>query len=168
MNILELIGLTVLFYYITSLILWIILDSDIELAFKEKFGQPLSSLRGKVVWVTGASSGIGKNLALDLAKYGVRLVLSARRESELLKVKEECLENCLGLLAKDDILVLKMDMLDIDGHEKYFKEVIDHFGKLDILVNNAGRSQRAQWDKIDLKVDRELFELDVFFCYKFI
>ncbi|XP_055375266.1 dehydrogenase/reductase SDR family member 7 [Condylostylus longicornis] len=162
MNILELIGIVVLLYYIINLMLWIVLDSDIELAVKEKFGQPLSSLRGKVVWITGASSGIGKYLALDLAKYGVRLVISARRENELIKVKEECLDNCHGLLARDDILILKMDMLDIDKHEDHFKNVIDHFGKLDILVNNAGRSQRAEWDKIDIQVDRDLFELDVF------
>lgn len=50
-----------------------------------------ASLRGKVVWVTGASSGIGKGLAIALAKNGVKLVLSARREDELEKVKQECL-----------------------------------------------------------------------------
>jgi dehydrogenase/reductase SDR family member 7 len=47
-------------------------------------------LRGKVVWITGSSSGIGKHLALVLAKQGVRLVLSARNVSELEKVKQQC------------------------------------------------------------------------------
>ena len=49
------------------------------------------SLAGKVVWITGASSGIGEHLAQALARAGVKLVLSARREHELERVKQECL-----------------------------------------------------------------------------
>lgn len=55
-----------------------------------------------------------------------------------------------------------MDMLDIDSHKKHFDAVIKHFGEIDILVNNAGRSQRAAFQDIDLKVDRDVFEIDVF------
>ena len=55
-----------------------------------------------------------------------------------------------------------MDMFDVNHHNDHFNMLIEHFKSLDILVNNAGRSQRAEWDKIDIKVDRELFELDVF------
>lgn len=121
-----------------------------------------ASLRGKVVWVTGASSGIGKGLAICLAKNGVKLVLSARREDELEKVKQDCLNLSSKLLSKDDILVLKMDMLEISKQEEHFETVINHFGGLDVLVNNAGRSQRAPWELVELSVDRELFELDVF------
>lgn len=50
-----------------------------------------STLRGKVVWITGASSGIGEELSLQLAALGARLVLSARRENELERVKRICL-----------------------------------------------------------------------------
>ncbi len=50
-----------------------------------------ASLKGKVVWVTGASSGIGEYIAYELAAVGCRLVLSARRESELNRVKKQCL-----------------------------------------------------------------------------
>lgn len=57
-----------------------------------KYFFPISAaLRGKVVWVTGASSGIGKDLALALAEHGVRLVLSARRQPELEDVKKKAL-----------------------------------------------------------------------------
>lgn len=101
-------------------------------------------------------------MAIILAQNGVKLCISARRESELESVKKECLENNRTGLTAKDILVLKMDMLEIDRHEDQFKKVLKHFGQLDVLVNNAGRSQRANWETIELKVDHEMFDLDVF------
>ncbi|XP_065091884.1 dehydrogenase/reductase SDR family member 7-like isoform X2 [Ochlerotatus camptorhynchus] len=149
-------------YFLVRLILWLVLDSDIELFVLSKLGKPISSLKGKVVWITGASSGIGRDLAIALAKNGVRLCLSARNISELLKVKQDCIAQSNGSLGPNDVYVLQMDMLDINHHNDYFNMVIDQFKTLDILVNNAGRSQRADWNNISVKVDRELFELDVF------
>ncbi|KAJ6635806.1 Dehydrogenase/reductase SDR family member 7 [Pseudolycoriella hygida] len=160
MGFFELLGFIVFIYFIVNIVLWLCLDSDIELFIKEKFGQPIDSLRGKVVWITGASSGIGKSLAIVLARHGVKLCLSARREDELEITKQQCLAE--SSLKPSDILVLKMDMLQNDKHEDYFNRVVQHFGRIDVLVNNAGRSQRALWQNIDLQVDRALFELDVF------
>lgn len=119
-------------------------------------------MQGQVVWITGASSGIGKGLALQLAKNGVRLVLSARRVDLLHQVKVQCLEVSGGKLSRNDIFILEMDVLRIDKHHSYFASVIQHFGTLNVLVNNAGRSQRAAWTDITLDVDRQLFDLDVF------
>ncbi|XP_055620610.1 dehydrogenase/reductase SDR family member 7-like [Toxorhynchites rutilus septentrionalis] len=158
----SLIGICVALYYTIQFIAFYLLDSDIELFILSKLGKPIDTLRGKVVWITGASSGIGRDLAIILAKHGVRLCVSSRKLSELMKVKQECLDASRGYLHANDVFVLQMDMLDIEHHGKYFKQVIDHFKTLDILVNNAGRSQRAEWHTIQLKVDRELFELDVF------
>lgn len=114
------------------------------------------------MWVTGASSGIGKELAKILASHGVKLVLSARNLRELELTKQECFQLSGGLLKSEDILVLPMDMLKFSYHQDCFNRVISHFRALDIIVNNAGRSQRAEWNKTDINVDRELFELDVF------
>lgn len=121
-----------------------------------------AALRGQVVWVTGASSGIGKQLALVLAKHGVRLCLAARRQVELEQVKQECLDVAKNQLKPEDVLVLPMDLLQFNNHQTYFNKVLEHFGHIDVLVNNAGRSQRANWHEVDIEVDRELFELDVF------
>lgn len=115
-----------------------------------------------MVWVTGASAGIGKHLALVLAENGVRLCISARREAELEQVKRECLEVSKNQLHSNDVLVLKMDMLDYENHQTFFSKVVNHFGHIDILVHNAGRSQRAKWQDIPIEIDNEMFDLDVF------
>jgi len=91
----------------------------------------------------------------------VKLVLSARREHELERVKKNCIHIGKNLTEKD-VLVLPMDMVAVEEHKVYFQRVIDHFGQLDVLVNNAGRSQRANWEDIDLAVDKEMFDLNVF------
>ena len=99
----------------------------------------MSYFDGKVVWITGASSGIGEALAYTFAKHKVKLILSARRADELERVKSAC-----GL-SDADILVLPMDVAVHEGFDTVAKKVIDHFGQIDILVNNAGLSH---WSKI--------------------
>ncbi|EDX03360.1 dehydrogenase/reductase SDR family member 7 [Drosophila simulans] len=162
MSFLEFLLLLLVLYYVVYVLLWILLDCNVALWYKSRFGVSLSSMRGQVVWITGASSGIGRALALSLARHGVKLVLSARRLEQLEQVQEECLAAARGLLATKDVLVIQMDMLDLDEHKTHLNTVLNHFHRLDVLVNNAGRSQRASWTEVEIEVDRELFELDVF------
>ncbi|KAL9982697.1 hypothetical protein ACROYT_G004773 [Oculina patagonica] len=141
-------------------------DGDFTLLIYEKIGQdPAVALRGKVVWITGASSGIGEYLAYQLAKYGCKLVLSARRKAELDRVKDKCAAIATGLdssFNKDqDILVLPLDLQKFGTHEKLAQDVLKHFGKVDILVNNGGRSQVSLVKKAPLKVDRALLDLNL-------
>ncbi len=86
------------FVPIVCFLLYKFQDGDFTLMIYEKIGQdPAVALRGKVVWITGASSGIGEYSAYQLAKCGCKLVLSARRKEELERVKK----NCAGWLNYD-------------------------------------------------------------------
>jgi len=82
-----------------------------------------------VIWVTGASSGIGEALAKNLARCNARLAISARRKDELVRVKQECLALNRNLKDKD-ILVVDFDMLDYSVHQSSFDNVVNHFGKI--------------------------------------
>lgn len=88
----PLLSAAVVFVILLALLLILISlsDCDLTLAYHALRGSNLSRLRGKVVWITGASSGIGESLAYCLAQHGAKLVLSARREDELKRVADKC------------------------------------------------------------------------------
>lgn len=110
--------------------------------------------KDKVIWITGASSGIGEAVAKGFADLGAKLVLSARNETELNRVAAEC-----GL---DQCLVVPMDVTDEASMEPAAAKVKDSFGSLDLLFNNAGISQRSTALETDMATYRTLFEVDVF------
>ncbi|MFM6942303.1 MAG: SDR family NAD(P)-dependent oxidoreductase, partial [Aquirufa sp.] len=87
----------------------------------------------KVVWITGASSGIGEALAYAFAAEGALLVLSARREEELQRVAKSC----------GNAYVLPFDMISLSEHADRVQDVIQTYGRIDYLVLNAGVSQRS-------------------------
>jgi short-subunit dehydrogenase len=109
----------------------------------------------KVVWITGASSGIGEALAYEFAQQGARLVLSARRADVLEQVKAKCKN-------PSQHVVLPMDMMDSSRFADLVLQVESHVGAVDILINNAGVSQRALVKDTILSVDRALMEVDYF------
>ncbi|KAI3684417.1 hypothetical protein L6452_33641 [Arctium lappa] len=90
-------------------------------------------LAGKVVLITGASSGIGEHLAYEYAKHGASLVLVARREELLTTVARKAME-----IGSPDAIVVKADVSKLQDCKRFVDEAIKHFGKVDCLVNNAG------------------------------
>ncbi|XP_020669355.1 dehydrogenase/reductase SDR family member 7 [Pogona vitticeps] len=138
---------------------WLQADGDLTLLWAERWGKkPEKELPGKVVWVTGASSGIGEELSYQLAKIGSLLVLSARRENELERVKKKCLE--ISSLNDKDILIVPLDLTNRDTHQSATNTVLKHFGKIDVLVNNGGRSQRSLFMDTQIDVYRAIMELN--------
>lgn len=109
---------------------------------------------GKIVWVTGASSGIGEALVYTLAKKGCKIILSARRQAELERVQKQANLNA------SNSLVLPLDMEQIDTFSQAFQQVLQHFGGLDILIMNAGISQRSLAKDTILEVDKRLINLN--------
>ncbi len=115
-------------------------------------------MSSQTVWITGASSGIGEALALQFAKDGAGLVLSARREDELKRVADRCVE---AGLPEDHILVLPLDVTQWDALPGAVQTVLDRFGAVDLLVNNAGVSQRSLCKDTELAVYQKLMDVDV-------
>ena len=116
----------------------------------------MTSFTNQVVWVTGASSGIGEALAVALARAGARLVLSARRADELARVQRRT-----GL-PDTHALLLPLDLLAPETFADAVARVLAHFGRVDMLVHNAGISQRGFARTTDLAVDRRLMEVNFF------
>ncbi len=111
--------------------------------------------REKVVWITGASSGIGEALAYAFSREGAHLVLSARRQEQLEQVRDRC-------TGDGKVLILPFDITHTECHPTMVGAVIEHFGRVDILVNNAGISQRSLAQETRLEVDRRIMEVNFF------
>lgn len=107
----------------------------------------------KVVWITGASSGIGKALALELSQHDCKLILSSRREDALNEVKSQCKQ-------PDNVAVLPLDLADYQNMKPIAEKGISCFGKVDLLINNGGISQRSPIIETSIDVDKKLMEVD--------
>jgi short-subunit dehydrogenase len=110
-------------------------------------------LNGKVIWITGASSGIGEALAYELSKLNNKLILSSRNREVLEKVKENCADSTR-------VAVLPLDLAEIDLAHEQVHHALSFFGPIDVLVNNGGISQRSLLLETDISVDRKLMEVD--------
>lgn len=108
----------------------------------------------RIVWITGASSGIGEALAYAFSQRGAKLVLSARRAAELQRVRSQCTN-------PEAHLVLPLDLADFDPAGAT-QQVLDHFGHIDILVHSGGISQRALVSEASIDIDRRVMEVNYF------
>jgi dehydrogenase/reductase SDR family member 7B len=115
----------------------------------------VTQLRGKVVWITGASGGLGEALAYRAAARGAKLVLTARREVELERVRMACPR-------PQEVALLPADLSMLDDAGALAARAAAFFGAIDVLVNNAGISQRTSLVETGLAAYRRLFEIDFF------
>lgn len=115
------------------------------------------AFRGQVVIVTGASSGIGRALAIQLAGQGAKVALAARRVERLEQVAEEC--HALGGVP----LVIPTDVSDESQCKILVEKTIAEFGSLDMLINNAGLAVSASFDKFpDLRLFKHTMEVNFY------
>ncbi len=111
--------------------------------------------KDQVVWITGASSGIGEACAHAFAAEGARVILSSRRAGELERVRRACRE-------PDRHLTLPLDLARPETFPSLVAGVLQSTGRIDILVNNGGVSQRARAIEADEAVERLIMEVDYF------
>ena len=116
----------------------------------------MQTLKDKIVWITGASAGIGEAIAKACAREGSKLVLSARRNKELLRVAEET-----GL-PKEDFMIIPMDMENYGDFTSLTDQVISRFGRVDYLFNNAGVSSRALVLETPITIDKKMMDINYF------
>ncbi len=123
------------------------------------------SLKNKVIIITGASSGIGRALALECAKHGVHLSLAARNLNLLQQLKVE-----IESKYRTKVLCIQTDVSDRMQCERLIQESINYYNNIDILINNAGVSMRAILNDCDLKVIEDVMRINFWgtvYCTKY-
>lgn len=115
----------------------------------------MQNIKGKVVAITGASSGMGKAIAKELAKNGAKVVLGARR-TELLQQLAEEIKSEGGQAAFVQIDVKKKaDLI------RLVNTAVEQYGTLDVIVNNAGISQLSRIEELDIDGWEEMIDINL-------
>lgn len=114
-----------------------------------------AAYQDKVVWITGASSGIGAALAEAFAARGAALILSARRHTELQTVRLRCKRS-------ERHRVVPLDLADAASIPNVANKVLAECGRVDVLVNNGGVTQRSLAKDTRMEVDRRIMEVNYF------
>ena len=111
------------------------------------------SLSNKIIWITGASSGIGKALAIELSHQNVKLILSSRKREDLALVQSECKH-------PENVKIITIDLENYTNLQIKADEAIAAFGKIDVLVNNGGISQRSFIKDTQITVDKRIMDIN--------
>ncbi len=118
--------------------------------------QKIMRFDGKTIWITGASSGIGKAVALEIAKEKAKLILSGRNREALVEVAEMCINS--GSQAE----VIPFDLGDEKSVADAAAKVLSKYSEIDCLYHFGGISQRSFVAETPLFVDRKIFEVNYF------
>lgn len=119
--------------------------------FFNKIKSQMSFFAGKVMIITGASSGIGLACVRYFAELGANVVMAARSIDKMEEIRE-------SLPKKDNVLCVKTDVANEDECRNLIEKTVERFGGIDILVNNAGLSMRAMFKDLDLSVIHKLMD----------
>ncbi|XP_013384795.1 dehydrogenase/reductase SDR family protein 7-like [Lingula anatina] len=118
-------------------------------------------LRDKVVLITGASSGLGEACAHAFYKAGSRVILCARREAELKRVKQD-LQNLKLAIETKEPSILTLDLSDLDSVPQRAAQALKIHGHIDILVNNGGISYRGEAMETELGIHMSVMTVNYF------
>ena len=122
------------------------------------------NFKGKAVVITGASSGIGKALAMEFAGMGAKIVMAARNEERL----NEAMSEVRGFGA--EVVGLPTDVSKEEDCKNLIDKAVSTFGRIDIMINNAGISMRAIFEDTELDVIRQLMDVNFWgtvYCTKY-
>jgi short-subunit dehydrogenase len=122
------------------------------------------NMQNKVVIITGASSGIGLACAREFASKGYSVVLAARNIERLTEIEQEIKPT------NPDILIVQTDVAREEDCKNLISKTVERFHRIDILINNAGISMRALFQNVDLKVIKQLMDVNFWgavYCTKY-
>jgi short-subunit dehydrogenase len=111
----------------------------------------------KVIWITGASSGIGEACVYELSKQHAKLIITALEADVLQQVKEKCLQ-----LGAQDVCVLPADLSQLNSLPQLAEKAWNAFGTVDLIYNNAGISQRSNTIDTDIAVINKIIDVNFF------
>ncbi len=111
-------------------------------------------MKNKIVWITGASSGIGEALTYKMNKLGAKLIISSRKTEALYKVKANCKGNPL------DIHVLPLDLEKTESLPEIAEDALKIYGRIDMIIHSGGVSQRSLAIETDIKVAQSIMDIN--------
>ena len=110
-------------------------------------------MKNKIIWITGASSGIGEALVYQLNEAGAKLIISSRNRDELFRVKQKCKNQI-------DVHVLSLDLAQNENLPKIAEDALRIYGHIDVLINSGGISQRALALETNLQTEQRLMNVN--------
>lgn len=113
------------------------------------------SFQNKIVWITGASSGIGEALTYELNRQGAKIIISSRRQKALQNVKKGCRH-------PSNVHVIPLDLSETEKLTSKTEEAVNKWGTIDYLFNNGGISQRSNAIDTNIDVIRQVMEINFF------
>ncbi|XP_062601737.1 dehydrogenase/reductase SDR family protein 7-like [Saccostrea cucullata] len=118
------------------------------------------NLKGKVVLITGANSGLGKACVSAFHQAGCKVIMAGRNQEQLNQVREEVIQKQMPDTFSPEILI--MDLMDYKNMQEHISKGLKLFGQIDILINNAGISYRGEITSTQIQVDERVMAVNYF------